>query len=184
MRAARRTISKTRRRPARHHGPCAARPGMLPLVGAGLLCCGCQQQSQRTMAEREDARAAWQHTSVSGAGAVAHPQSVTVAEGSAPLVYQVPHAGVAHVRDATSGQEIAAGAVERGTLLRVDEDRGVFANGQRLRPGPLPAGHAYSISLDLDQADTWRSRILAPRPAKPAVVAPPQQTQPAAPESQ
>jgi hypothetical protein len=97
---------------------------------------------------------------------------VTVARGFSPLVYQVQRAGRLHVSDATSGGELASAVVQPGTIVWVDEDKGVFAGKQKLRPGKLPGGHEYLMSLDVETADEWRAGVQAPRPAPPPATEP------------
>ena len=132
------------------------------LCGTAALLAGCTQQPRQTTT-REEMREVWQHPG--STGTVAHPSSVTVAQGPSPLVYQFQQAGRLHVSDSTTGAELATELVEPGTIVWVDEDKGIFANKQKLRPGPLPGGHPYSMSLDIEAADDWRAGVQAPRPA-------------------
>jgi len=132
------------------------------LCGTAALLAGCAQPKQPV--NREEMREVWQHPGSSGT--VARPSSVTVAQGPSPLVYQVQQAGRLHVTDATSGAELATALVQPGTIVWADEDRGIFANKQKLRSGPLPGGHPYSMSLDIEAADDWRAGVQAPRPAR------------------
>lgn len=128
----------------------------------GALALGCSQQQP---AAREDLRDVWRGSG--SIGAVEHPGSVAVARGFSPLVYQVRQAGVLHVTDATSGAELASAVVQPGTIVWVDEDKGVFAGKQKLRPGPLADGHAYLMSMDVNNADEWKAGVQVPRPAPP-----------------
>lgn len=122
---------------------------------------GCQSGAKTD--ERADFRDAWQRPA---SGAIARPQSVVVAQGPSPLVFQARQSGMIHVTDLTSGQELASGPVTPGTLVWVNEDKGVFVNDGRIRPGPLPAGHSYGIVIDIDQDNSWRSGVQAPRPPR------------------
>jgi hypothetical protein len=135
------------------------------LAATALL--GCQQRPQ---VDREEMREVWQHPGAGGA--VAHPNSVIVAQGASPLLYQVQQAGTLHVTDTTNGSELATTVVQPGTIVWIDQDKGIFANKQKLRPGQLPGGHQYSISFDLETADAWRTGVEAPRPAPPAASQP------------
>ena len=126
------------------------------------LLAGCTQQPKQP--SREEMREIWRSPTATTAG-VARPSSMTVAQGPAPLVYQVAQTGRLHVTDATTGNELATVFVESGAIVWVDETKGVFANKQKLRPGPLPGGHQYSMSLDMETADSWRAGVEAPKPA-------------------
>lgn len=133
------------------------------------LLLGCQQQ-QKQKVDREDLRDVWNHPGAGGA--VVHPNSVTVAQGPSPLLYQVQQSGTLHVTDTTNGNELATTIVQPGTIVWIDEDKGVFANKEKLRPGPLPGGHQYSISFDVEAADAWQTGVEAPKPAPPAASQP------------
>lgn len=141
------------------------KPGGIYALLALLL--GCQQQPK---VDREEMRDVWQHPGAGGA--VAHPNSVILAQGPSPVVYQVQQSGTVHIMDTTNGIELAAVTVPAGTIVWIEEDKGVFANKQKLRPGPLPGGHQYSISLDVEAADAWRTGVEAPKPAPPAASQP------------
>ena len=145
-----------------HEGSGRARIATLCIITPAALLVGCAQQPKQA-ATRDEMREAWQHPG--STGTVAHPSSITVAQGLSPLVYQVRQTGRLHVSDSTTGTELASALVQPGTIIWVEEDKGIFANKQNLRPGPLPAGHPYSMSLDIEAADDWRAGVQAPRPA-------------------
>lgn len=135
----------------------------LCLLAVSALSGGCQPHRQQV--DRTDMRDVWRHP---GAGAgVAHPGSVTIAQGPGPLVCQVQQSGTLHVMDATTGGELAVTTAQPGTIIWVDEDKGVFANKRQIRPGPLARGHEYSISVDVETANDWRTGVEAPKPAPP-----------------
>lgn len=143
------------------------RRGVGGIYALVALLLGCQQQQQPP---REDLRDSWRHPGAGGA--VVHPNSVTVAQGASPLLYRAQQPGTLHVTDVTNGSELASTVVQPGTIVWIDKDKGVFANKERLRPGPLPGGHQYSISFDVDAAEAWQSGVQAPRPAPPAASQP------------
>ena len=125
--------------------------------------CGCQPEQKHDYAA--DFRDSWQSPASAG---VEHPRSLAVAQGSSPLFYRGQQAGILHITDVTTGTELASTPVGSGSIVWVNEATGVFADSQKLRAGPLPGGHTYSMTLELDPSSTWRSRVEAPRPAKPA----------------
>ncbi|HXE56033.1 MAG TPA: hypothetical protein VN541_23610 [Tepidisphaeraceae bacterium] len=139
---------------------------MVLMAGIGTVCIGCQQPPSPGLKERQDLRDAWARGEVSEESVVQHPEAVTVAMGPSPLIYEARQSGVAHLRDATTGAELASAPVTRGTILRIDESTGVFVNAQRVRPGPMPAGHGYTISMDLEHSEGWHTSVMdAPSPA-------------------
>ena len=134
------------------------------MIVVSIAVIGCRQSKSLQPDQQEEARAVWQSSTANGA--VEHPRSVMVARGPSPLVYQAQQSAVAHISDSTTGREIAALPVSRGSLLWVDESKGVYCDGRILRPGPMPGGHAYTISLDLEQNESWRTSVQTPKPPK------------------
>lgn len=127
---------------------------------------GCQpSHSSSDQEQRAAMREAWKRPAEP---AVEHPQSMVVAQGQSPLVYQAQQAGTFHVMDLTTNEPVATASVGGGTILSINEAKGVFADERRLRPGPMPGGHSYSIVLDLDPSDVWRVGVEAPKPRPPA----------------
>lgn len=139
-----------------------------PAIPTALLCslmllpaCGCQQQSEGlSEAEKADIRDSWLPRSQQ----VVQPGSTELAEGTAPMVYQVPTAGNVQVTDASTGNPLAIAAVPHGTIIRIDAEKGIFAGERQLRAGPLPAGQRYGIVLSVPQGTRWQSRVEASHP--------------------
>lgn len=137
-------------------------------VTSMALAAGCQQPTFSDQ-EKADIHDSWNP----GASAVvAHPQSATLIEGPAPLLYQAREPGTIHVTDSASGARLATASVQRGTVIRVDSEDGIFIGEQKLKPGPLTAGRRYGIVLDVDASTDWQSRIEAPKPAPPPATRP------------
>jgi hypothetical protein len=138
--------------------------GLLLLVAVGCQ----QQQSGFSEAEKADIRDSWFPKSQQ----VIQPGSTELAEGAAPLVYQVPQAGNLQVTDAATGQPLAVAAVNHGTIVRIDAKKGIYAGSRQLRPGPLEPGMRYGILLAVPQTNDWQSRVEAPHPAPPPATRP------------
>lgn len=132
--------------------------------GAGIITCGCRP-NKPPLREHVELKEAWPRESVPP---VPHPTSVVVAEGPAPLVFQVREPTVAHVLDMTTGLEIGSGPVGRLQLVYVSETTGAFAGKVRLVAGPLPEGHRYAISLNVGSGEQWESKIEVLPPGPPA----------------
>lgn len=142
------------------------------ILNASLLLpvmAGCQQQPQGfSEAEKADIRDSWYPKSQQ----VVHPGSTELTEGTAPLIYQVPQAGTLQVTDSATGMPIAIAAVNHGTIIRIDAEKGIYAGSRQLRPGPLEPGRRYGIVLAVPQANDWQSRVEAPHPAPPPATHP------------
>jgi hypothetical protein len=132
-------------------------------VTSMALAAGCQQQTFSDQ-EKADIRASW---NPGAQPAVAHPQSAVLIEGPAPLLYQAREPGTIHVTDSASGARLVTAAVQRGTVIRIDSEDGIFVGEQKLKAGPLTTGRRYGIVLDVDASGDWQSRIEAPKPAPP-----------------
>lgn len=144
--------------------PVAAFVGLL-LLGA----IGCQQQQPGfSEAEKADIRDSWYPKSQQ----VIQPGSTELAEGAAPMIYQVPAAGNVQVIDAGTGQPLAMAAVTHGTIIRIDPEKGIYAGSRQLRRGPLEPGMHYGILLSVPQTNQWQSRVEAPHPAPPPATRP------------
>lgn len=140
-----------------------------PLLLAAL---GCQQQPQGfSEAEKADIRDSWLPKSQQ----VIQPGSTELAEGTAPLIYQVPEAGRVQVTDTSTGQPLAIAAVNHGTIIRIDEAKGIYAGSRQLLAGPLEPGKRYGIQLAVPQTNDWQSRVEAPHPAPPPATRPVQE---------
>jgi hypothetical protein len=135
-----------------------------------LLCAlGCEQQHQGfSEAEKADIRDSWYPKSQQ----VVQPGSTELAEGTAPLIYQVPEAGNLQVTDRGNGAPLAMAAVNRGTIIRIDQKKGIYAGSRQLRPGPLEPGMGYAIMLAVPHGNDWQSRVEAPHPAPPSATRP------------
>lgn len=140
------------------------------LLGAsGALAAGCQQQPVMSEQEKADIRDSLTQRPTQ---TVVQPKSAVLIEGPAPLLYMAQEAGTLHITDAGTGAWLATANVSRGTVVRVDPDSGVYVGEQLLRPGPLAAGHRFSVVMDLNPQTQWQSRIEAPRPAPPPATKP------------
>ena len=137
-------------------------------VTSMTLAAGCQQQTFSDQ-EKADIRGSWNPGSTP---AVAHPQSAMLIEGPAPLLYQAREPGTIHVTDSASGARLATATVQRGTVIRIDSEDGIFIGEQKAKAGPLTAGRRYGIVLDVDASGDWQSRIEAPKPAPPPATRP------------
>lgn len=137
-------------------------------VTSMALAAGCQPQTFSDQ-EKADIRDSWKPGT---SPAVAHPQSATLIEGPAPLLYQAREPGTIHVTDSASGARLATAAVQRGTVIRIDAEAGIFIGERKLKAGPLTAGRRYGIVLDVDASGDWQSRIEAPKPAPPRATRP------------
>jgi len=133
---------------------------LVVLAGFTMAISSCQPKSQRD--EAADIRDSWPSPAPAG---VDHPASLAVAQGPAPLFYRGQQAGTIHITDATTNAELASAEVGPGSIVWVNEDKGVFADSRQLRPGPLPGGHTYSMRLEIDSGNTWRTGVQAPAPA-------------------
>ena len=146
-------------------------PSILKPSLAGLLllvAMGCQQQQGFSEAEKADIRDSWYPKSQQ----VDHPGSTEVAEGTAPLIYQVPAAGNVQVTETGTGVPLAMASVSHGTIIRIDQEKGIFAGSRQLRLGPLEPGKHYGILLAVPHANEWQSRVEAPHPAPPPATRP------------
>ena len=147
-------------------------PSILSANVAGLLllsALGCQQQQQGfSEAEKADIRDSWYPKSQQ----VVQPGSTELAEGPAPLIYQVPEAGNLQVTDRGTGAPLAIAAVNRGTIIRIDAEKGIYAGSRQLRPGPLEPGMRYALVLAVPHGNNWQSRVEAPHPAPPPATRP------------
>jgi hypothetical protein len=140
------------------------------LAGASsALAAGCQQQQTFSDQEKADIHDSWNPRS---SQSVAHPQSAVLAEGPAPLLYQARESGTIRVTDAGSGASLASAVVNRGTLIRLDPETGIFVDERRIRPGPLPEGRRFNIVIDMNSFNDWQSRVEAPKPAPPPATRP------------
>jgi hypothetical protein len=156
---------------------CAARHLLLAAelkacITTSVLACvmffpiGCQQQNPHS-GELADFKEVFPHRSPTD---VEHPNSVMVAEGYSPVVFQVREPSTAHVIDLTTGQQIASAALGKGEMIYVSEDSGAFAGKRRLAAGPFEPGHRYGISVDVDSGQSWHNRA---ETANPHPVLPP-----------
>ncbi|HEY2584148.1 MAG TPA: hypothetical protein VGI81_00115 [Tepidisphaeraceae bacterium] len=150
-----------------HVAPSILKPTFASLLL--LVAMGCQQQHQGfSEAEKADIRDSWYPKSQQ----VIQPGSTEVAEGAAPLIYQVPTAGNVQVTDTATGQPLAIASVPHGTIIRIDQEKGIYAGSRQLRPGPLEPGQRYGIQLAVPHTNEWQSRVEAPRPAPPPATRP------------
>jgi len=124
-------------------------------ICSALLVPGCTAASEHPKLSDQDKQLFWRPES--SQQAVSHPGSVVLAQGTAPLVYQVQQPGDMTVKDLTSGRELARTAVRPGTIVWIDQRQGVNAGENNLLPGPLPGGHSYGISIATDPADSFQS---------------------------
>lgn len=139
-----------------------------PCICFALLVPGCTAASEQPKLSDQDKQLFWRPES--SQQAVSHPGSVILAQGTAPLVYQVQQPGDVTVKDLTSGRELARTAVRPGTIVWIDQRQGVTAGENNLLPGPLPGGHSYGISIATDPADSFQSGAgrVAPRRPTPS----------------
>ena len=134
------------------------------ICGAAIVAGGCRTDKPQTP-EQAALKEAWPRESVQP---VQHPTSVVVAEGPAPLVFQVREPTIAHILDMTSGLEIGSGPARRLELVYVSEKTGAFAGKVRLVAGPLPEGHRYAISVNVGSGAKWESKIKVLRRGPPS----------------
>lgn len=147
---------------------CASVILLICLCGASpALAAGCQRQTFSEQ-EKADIRESWHPGS---SPQVAHPQSAVLAQGPAPLLYRAEESGTIRVTD-SAGAALASAAVNRGSIVRLDPETGIFVDERRLRPGPLPQGRQFNIVMDLQAGNQWQSRIEAPKPAPPPATRP------------
>lgn len=142
-------------------------------AASAALVAGCAPQQTFSDREKADIRDSWNPGT---SPAVVHPQSAVLIEGPAPLLYQARETGTIHVTDSSSGARLATATIERGTVIRIDSEDGIYVGEQRLRAGPLTPGQRYGIVLDLNQGTEWQSRIEAPKPAPPPSTRPADRT--------
>ena len=135
---------------------------VLLVGGVATAAAGCHPKPKPEDVELKEA---WPRLSVQP---VPHPTSVVVAEGPAPLVFQVREPTIAHVLDMTTGLEIGSAPVGRLQLVYVSETTGAFAGKIRVVAGPLPEGHRYAISVNVGSGEQWESKIEVLPPGPPA----------------
>lgn len=93
-----------------------------------------------------------------------HATAMAVAAGPLPLLYIFPQASSVRIVDETLGQDIAQGAVDAQTLVRIDAKKGVLFGQRAIAGGPLPASHRYGIYLVPVNEGVWRSGVVATEP--------------------
>ena len=87
---------------------------------------------------------------------------VSVAQGLSPLVYLFDIGGPIRVVDLTAGRTLVAMEIASRTLVRVDDRNGVTIGSNNVVPGPLVAGHQYSIFADPQTSNVLRRGIGPP----------------------
>jgi len=151
-----------------HSGNAGWKPAPQWIALASATCAplliGCSQPAREPQYSAQDKQLFWRPDQ--STPAVSHPDSVLLAKGPAPLVYQVQQPGDVTVTDLTSGKQLARASVRPGTIVWVDQDHGVSAGEDHLRPGPLPDGHTYGISVATDTTDSWRTGAGVVRPPR------------------
>lgn len=91
-------------------------------------------------------------------------QSMAVKEGAAPLVYRVEGGATIRVHDLASKVDLARGFVPGGSLVRVDDRRGVVFGTDTIFAGPLAEGGRYVIFVEPDGENVARQGVFQPRP--------------------
>jgi hypothetical protein len=90
-------------------------------------------------------------------------EPVAVAEGEAPLIHLFDVGGPVRVVDTTSKTQLVSSVLADRTLLSIDARRGIVAGSTVLAPGPLPAGHRYTIYVDPTTENVYRRGIGRPQ---------------------
>jgi len=86
-----------------------------------------------------------------------------VHEGVAPLVYLLPSAGSVRIVDKTAdNRELVTASAKARAIIRIDTSSGISLGTQTLLPGPLPAGHEYSIYLSTGSESDVQRTITGP----------------------
>ena len=94
-------------------------------------------------------------------------QPVTVKAGVPPLLYLVETPQIVRILDQSNNSILAEVPVGRRTIVRVDEQAGVYAGSRTLVAGPLPAGRRYGIYVVPDGENVSRTGTFQPRPQPP-----------------
>ena len=127
---------------------------MIACVATGAAA-GCRTERADKEQAKEEFREAWARPTPEGA--LEHPKTVVVARGVSPLVFQVQEPCRVHIVDTTTGAELASAEAGKLGLVYVSEEKGAFVSGKRVSAGPLPPGHAYAISVDVEQGESFKS---------------------------
>lgn len=140
------------------------------LSASVALAAGCQPQ--QTMSDQEKADIRDSLSQPSSQTAIVQPKSAVLIEGPAPLLYMTQEAGTIHITDSGNGAWLATANVDRGTVIRIDPDNGVYVGERLLHPGPLPANHHFGVVMDMSSQMEWQSRLEAPKPTLPPATRP------------
>ena len=114
---------------------------------------------ERTSQTLPDLSTAWQSTPLPS-----RAQPTPVKEGPAPLVYLVEGGATIRVRDETDKLDLTQSFATARSIVRVDSRRGVIYGNDTLYPGPLAAGHRYTIIVEPSGENVARQGIVQPRP--------------------
>jgi hypothetical protein len=101
------------------------------------------------------------------AGSVGGSESVMVAEGSLPLVYQAMQSHPIHITDVTTHAQVAQVELRMLDIVRVDV-RGIYVGDKQITGGPLAKDHQYMVYMDPapgEQGVQWQNvRRGSPQP--------------------
>jgi hypothetical protein len=131
---------------------------VLPIAVATVSCQPTAQPApttQRVIDVRKEAY--WQENTLPLA-----QDPVAVATGPSPLVYIFDVGAPIRIIDLTAKSTVLSTDVPSHTLVSIDEHAGVTIGRENLVPGPLPAGHQYSIFADPQTANVIRRGLGPP----------------------